>query len=1167
MPSKPRGIERGRLAFARLLTQASAIRAVLPIVSKCDAPIRVFALLLLFSAITAAQFLRDVFASLLRAIRSWIRKDIASLPGLTVKPRVPLQSLYDRSQASLKPGTRLRALGFSFIGGLLPVLAVSLLLWLMLFSTADEVHAQTQISCGRIYGSFKYTHPEIGPTSTIPGTVTVTWSIHRGVCITYVGGGGFRIKRLDSPRNVLATVTGFGGATTSVEFTDRLTSVDYCRVTGWSGTCRTNHYTYVGYYTTPFVPVRIEIPHLWAEWARSDGISTRVRIGGIREIEPRAVPIPLSVLEIVSTPAVHSTYAIGEVVRARAAFGEEVELLGEPSLQLAIGERQVGSTLIPDLRVAEYEEPSGEPSTITEMYFRYTVQEDDLDETGISIPENPVSAGVLKPDDPLLYAPVHVGLPSDPDHKVDGVRPRINNQQFDPSVFSSLKTADTGYKIDVLFSFDEDVEVTGDPQVAIRVNGSPATSTFSMPTGFTLNKSFRHIHPRSSDATETSTTTSIALPAGSIALDSNDSIRDRVGNDAVLAYGSLSASSMTAYDHTGVILEGLSIHEATNRYGWLRICKERTRGHNGLFRGCQRLNDRENGQGAADVRASFDEAITQSLQNAVLDVTLDGGATSTTEINLQSLVSDAAAGRIDFSYFVKAGEDAPGGISVAPGSLTCSGGGTSCYRDTNDNPAVSLTHTGLPLQPQYKIDGIVPTIEGLEMLSEAPGREGWYGINDTIRVGMRFSEPVLVGSYGRRGGGSQNVFIPNFGGDLKLPLTLDAATTTPTELLRYSGDIMAQVHDFRFIVREGDNDPTGISVAANSLDRTRMRAGSGNKQEAVIHDIAYNHLCEGGVSNWQIGLNPSGPLGGDYEECDGGQDRHTALAAQIDHKVDGTPPTLVSVQFANEPRDPDGYAIGELIDVTATFSERVWVTHGEPTLNLRVGDDLVAMVHEPHITETTVGTTTEQVITGTTTLRFYHIVEEGQQDTDGLSIPANAFNAMGAVIDDVARNPVSNIAHDAVDTDSTRKVDGIRATITASRFISMPSSTSSTGNTYTGGDEIAVELTFSEPVDTIPDGALMDLEFSMADSSTVTRQMQADGVTSTTTVVFRYTVTDQDLGTDVRVPENPFGRPISEILELLATTTSTTTRAELLLEAIPPSNIVDKVAFVDFISV
>ena len=104
-------------------------------------------------------------------------------------------------------------------------------------------------------------------------------------------------------------------------------------------------------------------------------------------------------------------------------------------------------------------------------------------------------------------------------------------------------------------------------------------------------------------------------------------------------------------------------------------------------------------------------------------------------------------------------------------------------------------------------------------------------------------------------------------------------------------------------------------------------------------------------------------------------------------------------------------------------------------------------------------------------------------------------------------------------------------------------------------DDIAVELTFSEPVDTFPDGAFMDLEFTLADSTTATREMQADGVTSTTTVIFRYTVTDEDLGTDMKVPADPFGTPIPDIL---AQVTTTTTPDDLLVNSPAAPNIVDR---------
>ena len=879
-------------------------------------------------------------------------------------------------------------------------------------------------------------------------------------------------------------------------------------------------------------------------------------VGKSWDVEPPALPLLGTEVEIISSPNQHGTYAIGETIEVKATFPEEVELINTGmTMRLMVDDDGDAAEL--DVRTMDPKPPVS--MTTSEMTFTYTVAEDDLDSNGVSVPENPFNGLVRKANDPLLYFLAHPGLQSDRAHRVDGVRPTITELQFDPSVFNALKTADTHYQIDLIATFSEDVEVSGDPEIGITVNGTAATSAYDGSSGLALNKRFNYALTRGSSS-ETSTTTSVAVPAGSVALDSNDTVRDQVGNDAILTYSSLRALSMTAFDRTGPALEGLSIVGATNRYGWLRLCQVKRSGQLQFFQGCQRLNDRSNGQGFVDIVAQFDEAIDSAAHNnAELDVLLDGGTTSETEIALNSsIASDATAGKVKFKYYVKAGEDAPGGLSVPAGVLDCLG--TCQDESSNYSTAAELTHVGLPVQPQYRVDGVVPTVTGLEMLSEAPGREGWYGIDDTVRVGMRFSEPVLVGSYGRSNGGTQNVFIPNFGGNLKLPLTLDTAATTTTELLRRPGDIMGEVHDFRYQVREDDNDPTGIEVAANTLIRTQIGSNAlGNNQKAVIHDIAYNHLCEGGVSNWKIQLNPGGPLGGDWEECEGGQDQHTALGAQIDHKIDGTRPVLESVEFANTPADTDGYSIGEAIQVTATFSERVWA-YGAPVVNLQVGGSLKTMTYYPETTTNASGTIE---YLASPVLTFVYVVEEGDEDTDGLSIPENAFNMMGALIDDVARNEVldAGIAHDAVDTDDTRLVDGIRATIESARFISTPSATSSSADTYIGGDEVAVEVTFSEPVDTVPDRAFMDMEMTLSDSSTETRQLEADGVTSTTTVIFRYTITDTDLGTDLKIPENPFGRPISELLEILATTTSTTTRAELRTEATAALNIVDAVAF------
>ena len=1104
MPSRPRGLGRGGFALSRLLAQAMPLRVISPVA------IRVLAILLLFLSVIVVMFLAfresagEVGAltdSAATAIA--VESEVINFMSGESPAKVP-ENWPARHSTSTSSG---RPCGYPTRGTATyrgyPTSGVSISGMVWIFGTGDGI-SRARPGCGGVSVSgagisYTFTHYPSGATRS---------GRAGGSC-----SGGTRFTcRIGSVSRPTSTVEG-----------------EYWYLNRWSISCPSVSYA---------------------------GHSTSVSCSKPKPPKPPPTPTPLAdpisaTLEITSSPVAHSTYAIGETVEVKASFDEDItiETSSPPSMKLGLDSG--GKTVA-------YDRMSGN----RELYFKYTIAEGDSDVTGLAVPGNPLGGHVYKDGEKRRL--VNSGLQSDPAHRVDGVRPRINRVQFDASVFSALKSGDPGYNVDLLLSFDEDVEVTGDPKVAITVDGAAATSTFHSPIGHTLSKSFRYVRPAVSGEGSTPTI-SVVLPGGEVTLESDDRIKDLVGNDAILTYDALSALSMTAFDRTGVILEGLSINRLTsltNRYGRLRLCKVERNSQN-HFTGCKKigLGGTGNGNGFVDIIAQFDEAITGSApSNAVpLDVTLDGGETSATEIVIpRGMQSRLAARRITFKYYVKAGEYAPGGLSVASGSLECDGGLTSCYVDGSNNLPSSLSHTGLPLQPQFKIDGVIPTITGLEMLSEAPGREGWYGIDDTIRVGMRFSEPVLVGSYGPVTGVTGNSFIPNFGGDLKLPLLLETYATTTTELLRRPGDIMSEVHDFRFMVRKGDNDPDGISVSANSLKRTQIgsnTANSHNNRKAVIHDIAYNHVCPGGIDNWQIQLEPNGPLGGNFEECDGGQDQHTGLAAQIDHKVDGTRPVLESVQFANTPADPDGYAIGEEIQVTVTFSERVWV-YGGPALNLQVGPDLKTMTYYP-LVETNASGTLEYL--PSTDLTFVYVVEEWDLDTDGLSIPENAFNPMGAVIDDVGRNDVLSIAHDAVATDATRKVDGIRATIESARFISTPSHTSGSTDTYIGGDEIAVELTFSERVDTFPDGALMDLEFTLADSSTVTRQMVADGVTSTTTVVLRYTVTDHDLGTGMKIPANPFGRPVSEILELLEATTSTTTETELQIEAVPAQNIVDGV--------
>ena len=530
---------------------------------------------------------------------------------------------------------------------------------------------------------------------------------------------------------------------------------------------------------------------------------------------PPPTPTPLAdpisaTLEITSSPVAHSTYAIGETIEVKASFDADITIAtsSPPSLRVALDS---------GIRTAAYDRMSGN----RDLYFQYTVVEGDSDVTGASIPENPLSRHVYVNDEKRRL--VNPGLQSDADHRVDGVRPRVSQLQFNVGAFSALKAADTGYDIELIATFSEDVEVTGVPEIGITVNSEAATATFSGPSGLTLNKDFNYELTRGSSS-ETSTTTSVAVPAGSVTLDSGEAVKDLVGNDAILDYNSLRATSMTAFDRTGPALEGLSIVGATNRYGWLRLCQVK-RGFSFpyLFQGCEKLNDPSNGQGFVDIVAQFDEAITTSAHNnASLDVVLDGGTTSDTEIALNSSIGrDATAGKIKFKYYVKAGEDAPGGISVPAGVLDC-GSNSNCNDPSNNAPSDGdLTHVGLPVQPQYRVDGSRSRRSRASRCCRRPpaARAGTESTTPSVS-GCDSVSRCWSGPTGRpRRRRPSTCFIPNTGGNLKLPLTLDTAATTPTDLLRRPGDIMGRGARLPVHCARGRQRPDGHRGGREHVDQ------------------------------------------------------------------------------------------------------------------------------------------------------------------------------------------------------------------------------------------------------------------------------------------------------------------------------------------------------------
>ncbi|WP_419554640.1 Calx-beta domain-containing protein [Candidatus Poriferisodalis sp.] len=157
--------------------------------------------------------------------------------------------------------------------------------------------------------------------------------------------------------------------------------------------------------------------------------------------------------------------------------------------------------------------------------------------------------------------------------------------------------------------------------------------------------------------------------------------------------------------------------------------------------------------------------------------------------------------------------------------------------------------------------------------------------------------------------------------------------------------------------------------------------------------------------------------------------------------VAGPPPEITSVAITSTPATAGTYIIGEAIVVTVTFDKVISLGTGtdNPYSEIRIGTRTVGI-------DCTIGITDNKTLTCTAS------VSPSAQDTDGISIEANALK-LGADVKPIL-GPLGQLAvltHGGLADDSDHKVDGVRPELTGAR----PSA-----------DKSKIILTFSEVIGT-----------------------------------------------------------------------------------------------------
>ena len=231
----------------------------------------------------------------------------------------------------------------------------------------------------------------------------------------------------------------------------------------------------------------------------------------------------------------NGTYTAGDSLEFTVKFDLPVTVEGTPQLSLTVGNKTVGADYV-----------SG--SETKELLFRYTVEEGDLDEDGISVNALIVNEGSIKTRS--VDADLTLGDIGDTSQiKVDAVAPQVTSVSVPPD-----GTYAEGQALEFIVAMNEPVTVTGVPMLNLEIGEElrPAMYIESV-SGSELK--FRYTVASGDLDDDGIAVTSLSLPAGA-------GIVDAAGNAAVLTLNNVGNTAGVLVDAVAPYVTGVSVPAA-----------------------------------------------------------------------------------------------------------------------------------------------------------------------------------------------------------------------------------------------------------------------------------------------------------------------------------------------------------------------------------------------------------------------------------------------------------------------------------------------------------------------------------------------------------------------------------------------------------------------------
>jgi len=467
-------------------------------------------------------------------------------------------------------------------------------------------------------------------------------------------------------------------------------------------------------------------------------------------------------------------------------------------------------------------------------------------------------------------------------------------------------------------------------------------------------------------------------------------------------------------------------------------------------------------------------------------------------------------------------------------------GGT--IRDPAHNNA-TLTHSAVSDNSSVKVDTTLPTVS-VAITGEQDGiQNSFLNAGDNVSVTATFSETVNVSGSPTLtlvvGDDNRTAEYKSGSGSTRLVFEyMILATGTSGEndpdgisilgdtLALNNGTIRDPAHNNATLTHSAvsDNSSVKVDTTAPSVDNftmsdTELKIGDNATVTLVFSEAvcADSSVCGSNVFSSADITSDNGSLNntmsssqandnktiwtGTFTPNDNTEDNSSRLSLATtytdlagnngpdnqteNYEIDTLAPTVNSVAITGAQGDQNSFLNAtDNVSVTATFSEAVIVASGNPTLILAVGSDN--------------RTATYTSGDNSTRLVYRYMVQSGYNDSNGISIGANALDNSSSTISDPAGNIPDNLTHDAVPDNSSVKVDTVLPTLNS---VAITGAQGDQNSFLNATDNVSVTATFSEAV-IVASGTP---RLTLAVGSDNRTAIYASGDNSTA-LVFRYTI-------------------------------------------------------------